>query len=114
MRNTTFYPREEQLPKLATSYRVTKDKKLEPVAKPFLYGKNPTIRDRFPSAEGGLLSTATDYARFCQMIYVLMIQRANIVPNGDGSEFRRAFQEAVAESLRATKLEPNQTNPDKP
>ena len=33
-----------------------------------LYGKAPTSRDRFPAANGGLFSTAPDYARFCQMI----------------------------------------------
>ena len=33
-----------------------------------LNGKNPTSRDRFPAANGGLFSTAPDYARFCQMI----------------------------------------------
>ena len=142
-----------------------------------LHGKPPTSRDRFPAANGGLFSTALDYARFCRMIldggeldgrryvrpesvalmtsvqsgelrtgftpgngwglgwcvtrepqgitamlspgtfghggaygtqawldpvkgraYVLMIQRADY-PNSDGSEVRRAFQDAAAAAL---------------
>ncbi len=31
-------------------------------------GKTPTSRDRFPAANGGLFSTAPDYAKFCRMI----------------------------------------------
>ncbi len=34
----------------------------------FLNGKSPTSRDRFPAPNGGLFSTASDYARFCQMV----------------------------------------------
>ena len=41
---------------------------LEPAKNSILHGKGPTSRDRFPAANGGLFSTATDYARFCQMI----------------------------------------------
>ncbi len=33
-----------------------------------LMGKTPTSRDRFPAANGGLFSTAPDYAQFCRMI----------------------------------------------
>ena len=68
MKDTTFYLTEEQLPRLATSYRRTEKGELEATAIGLLYGKNPTSRDRFPAANGGLFSTAPDYARFCQMI----------------------------------------------
>ena len=34
----------------------------------FLNGKSPTSLDRFPAPNGGLFSTASDYARFCQMV----------------------------------------------
>jgi CubicO group peptidase (beta-lactamase class C family) len=34
----------------------------------FLGGKAPTSRDRFPAPNGGLFSTAPDYARFCRMV----------------------------------------------
>jgi CubicO group peptidase (beta-lactamase class C family) len=67
MKDTTFYLTEEQLPRLATSYR--KDKgELTPTNVSILHGKAPTSRDRFPAANGGLFSTAPDYARFCRMI----------------------------------------------
>jgi CubicO group peptidase (beta-lactamase class C family) len=67
MKDTTFYLTEEQLPRLAVSYR--KDKgELTPTNVSILYGKAPTSRDRYPAANGGLFSTAADYARFCRMI----------------------------------------------
>ena len=68
MKDTTFYLTEEQLPRLATSYRRTDKGELEATEISILYGKAPTSRDRFPAANGGLFSTAPDYARFCQMI----------------------------------------------
>ena len=68
MKDTTFYLSEEQLPRLATSYRRTDKGELEATKISILYGKAPTSRDRFPAANGGLFSTAPDYARFCQMI----------------------------------------------
>jgi CubicO group peptidase (beta-lactamase class C family) len=68
MRDTTFYLRDEQLPRLTTSYRRTGAGELEPAENFILLGKSPTSRDRFPAANGGLFSTAPDYARFCQMI----------------------------------------------
>ncbi len=68
MKDTTFYLSEEQLPRLAKSYRRTDKGDLEPTDIRFLNGKSPTNRDRFPAPNGGLFSTALDYARFCQMI----------------------------------------------
>ena len=68
MKDTTFYLSEEQLPRLATSYRRTDKGELEATKISILYGKAPTSRDRFPAANGGLFSTAPDYARFCRMI----------------------------------------------
>ena len=68
MKDTSFYLTEEQLPRLATSYRRTDKGELEPAPISILYGKVPTSRDRFPAANGGLFSTAPDYARFCRMI----------------------------------------------
>jgi CubicO group peptidase (beta-lactamase class C family) len=68
MRDTTFYLREEQLPRLATPYRRTEAGELEAAENFILLGKSPTSRDRFPAANGGLFSTAPDYVRFCQMI----------------------------------------------
>jgi CubicO group peptidase (beta-lactamase class C family) len=68
MKDTTFYLTEEQLPRLARSYRRTHKGALEATEIGFLNGKSATSRDRFPAPNGGLFSTATDYARFCQMI----------------------------------------------
>lgn len=68
MKDTTFYLTEEQLPRLARSYRRTEKGELEATEIRFLNGKLPTSRDRFPAANGGLFSTASDYAHFCQML----------------------------------------------
>lgn len=68
MTDTTFYLSEEQLPRLAISYRRTEAGDLEAAPNPILYGKAPTSRDRFPAANGGLYSTAADYARFARML----------------------------------------------
>ncbi len=67
MKDTTFYLTDAQLPRLATSYRRTRQGALEETQNFILYGKSPTSRDRFPAANGGLFSTAQDYCRFCQM-----------------------------------------------
>jgi CubicO group peptidase (beta-lactamase class C family) len=68
MTDTTFYLREEQLPRLAMPYRRTEAGELEPAENFILLGKSPTSRDRFPAANGGLFSTAPDYVKFCQLI----------------------------------------------
>ena len=68
MKDTTFYLNEKQLPRLARSYRRTSQGELESAEVSILHGQSPTSRDRFPAANGGLFSTAIDYARFCQMV----------------------------------------------
>ena len=68
MKDTTFYLTDEQLPRLARSYRKTDQGELKEAENMILFGKSPTSRDRFPAANGGLFSTAPDYVRFCQMI----------------------------------------------
>jgi CubicO group peptidase (beta-lactamase class C family) len=68
MKDTTFYLTEQQLPRLARSYRRTDKGELEATDIGFLHGKSPTSRDRFPAPNGGLFSTAGDYARFCRMV----------------------------------------------
>ncbi len=67
MKDTTFYLNDMQLPRLARSYRRTGGE-LAATEISILHGKSPTSHDRFPAANGGLFSTAADYARFCQMI----------------------------------------------
>ena len=67
MKDTGFYLTDAQFPRLAKSYAVTNDTLTEvPVA--FLNGYSPTFRDRYPAPNGGLFSTASDYARFCRML----------------------------------------------
>ena len=68
MTDTTFYLTEQRAERLATAYRRSDDGQLESATISLLYGKSPTSRDRFPAANGGLFSTAEDYARFCQLI----------------------------------------------
>jgi len=184
MKDTTFYPTDTQRARLVTAYAKNKDTgALDPVPPRDDFG----TRGRPPQGNGGLYSTAPDYARFCQMLlnggtldghrylsaaamkflttpqtgdmptgffqnaasgnhganygwgiatcilrtphegvaaalspgsfghggawgtqawvdpvkgvaYVLMIQRANL-PNSDGSEVRRAFQDAAKAAL---------------
>ena len=62
MKDTTFYLTEKQLPRLAKSYRRADKGELKATEVGILYGKAPTSRDRFPAANGGLFSTASDYA----------------------------------------------------
>jgi CubicO group peptidase (beta-lactamase class C family) len=65
MKSTTFYPTDEQRARLATAYAKNKDTgALEPVPPRADFGP----RDRPPQGNGGLYSTALDYARFCQML----------------------------------------------
>jgi CubicO group peptidase (beta-lactamase class C family) len=174
MKDTTFYPDEKQMARIATSYKRTAAGELEKTGLKFL-GNNPiSSNQRLPYANGGLFSTAEDYGRFARMIlrggeldgrrylkeesvkqmttvqsgdlktgftpgngwglgccvvrepqgvtaalspgsfghggaygtqawidpvkgraYILMVQRADF-PNSDGSEVRKAFQEAAA------------------
>ena len=66
MKDTTFYLTDAQRARLATPYTKNKDTgALEAVPPRADY--NGT-RDRPPQGNGGLYSTARDYARFCQML----------------------------------------------
>ena len=66
MKDTSFYPGDEQRTRLATPYAKNKDSgELE--VSPDRPGYEGT-RNRPPQGNGGLFSTARDYARFCQML----------------------------------------------
>jgi CubicO group peptidase (beta-lactamase class C family) len=67
MKDATFYPSAQQMARLAKSYTAANGK-LQPTTISFLNGHDPGSRDRYPAANGGLFSTARDYARFCQML----------------------------------------------
>jgi CubicO group peptidase (beta-lactamase class C family) len=65
MKSTTFYPDAGQRARLVTAYAKNKDTgMLEAVPPRADFG----TRDRPPLGNGGLYSTAPDYARFCRML----------------------------------------------
>ncbi len=68
MKDTTFWPSEEQLQRLAKSYKPNADKTgLEET--PITSLTYPLVdRKRNPCPAGGLFSTATDLSTFCRMI----------------------------------------------
>jgi len=65
MKDTTFYPTEAQLARLAKSYKSVEGRLEEATIHPEY---DPRRAGRFPAANGGLFSTAGDYVRFCQML----------------------------------------------
>jgi len=70
MKDTTFWPSDEQVARLATCYRASKDKSdLTPAAETDPFRRRP-LSDRKRSAfpAGGLFSTADDLVKFCRMI----------------------------------------------
>lgn len=68
MKDTTFWPSEEQLQRLAKSYRPNSDKS-DLIEMKIGQLKYPlSDRTRQPMPGGGLFSTAADVARFCQMV----------------------------------------------
>lgn len=67
MKDTAFYLTEKQLPRVVTPARL-EEGKLVPAQVSLLYGGTPASRDRFPAANGGLYSTASDYALFARML----------------------------------------------
>jgi len=67
MKDTTFWPDEDQARRLATSYKPGADGKLEPVSIFFIKG-GLSDRTRTPRPAGGLFSTAGDMLRFYRMM----------------------------------------------
>ncbi len=63
MKDTAFYVPADKLNRFVSFYTYDQDRKLVPHASPD-YSKNPAL----PSGGGGLVSTAADYMRFCQML----------------------------------------------
>ena len=68
MKDTTFYLRPKQLPRLVTPSKREDDGRLTATPIAFLQGKAATATDRYPAPNGGLFSTASDYGRFARMI----------------------------------------------
>jgi CubicO group peptidase (beta-lactamase class C family) len=67
MKDTSFYPTEEQANRIATSYAKNGDT-LTPAPIRLLQGHPATFHDRYPAANGGLFTTASDYGQFCRML----------------------------------------------
>lgn len=86
MRDTTFYPGDEQLARLAGLYEL-KDGQLRPVGYQLL---GPAKAARHPIPAGGLYSTAEDLAR----LYQVMLLRGAI------GELRIVSEKSVAEMTR--------------
>jgi CubicO group peptidase (beta-lactamase class C family) len=68
MKDTTFWPSEEQVKRLAKAYKPGADKKGLELIKIGQLQYPLTDRKRQPMPGGGLFSTATDVAKFCQML----------------------------------------------
>ena len=69
MKDTTFWPTEQQLTRLANAYKPDAKKTgLERTTISQLQYPLHTRHNRFPMPAGGLFSTAADVARFCQML----------------------------------------------
>ena len=68
MKDTTFYIRPDQLSRVVTPVRREKDGEFLATRVGILFDKPATSTDRYPAANGGLYSTAPDYARFARMI----------------------------------------------
>ena len=89
MKDTTFYPTDAQRPRMVTAYTRNKDTGALEITPPRAeYG----TRNRPPLGNGGLYSTAPDYARFAQMLL-----------NGGALDGRR-YLSADAMSLLTTPL----------
>ena len=89
MKDTTFWPNEEQIGRLAKSYRPNaKTKELEefPISQ-LQYPLSDRSR-RFPMPAGGYFATAGDVGRFCQMLL-----------NGGTLDGRRYLSEAAVKQM---------------
>lgn len=64
MKDTTFFPSLEQIARLAKPYQLVNGKLEEQGFGAY----NPADHKRYPAPNGGLFSTASDYARFLQML----------------------------------------------
>jgi len=94
MVDTSFYVPKEKLSRLAQVYTYDKQGKLTPQEGGF--NRDYSIKPALPSGGGGLLSTATDYLRFCQMLL-----------NGGQLDGVRLLSPRTVELMRTNVLPPN-------
>ena len=96
MKDTTFWPSESQLARLAKAYKPDADK-TDLVETPISQLKYPlSDRARQPMPAGGLFSTASDLARLCQMLL-----------NGGVAQGKRYLSEKALQEMTT-----RQTGPD--
>ena len=93
MKDTTFFPTEAQVKRLATSYKANaaRDGLDETVINQLSYPL--TGHDRYPSPAGGLFSTAADCGTFCRMIL-----------NGGALDGKRYLSEAAVQQMTSTQI----------
>jgi len=93
MKDTTFFLTEEQVKRLAKSYKenAAKDGLEETVISQLSYPL--TRHDRYPSPAGGLFSTAADCGTFCRMIL-----------NGGTLDGKRYVSEAAVQQMTSTQI----------
>ncbi len=91
MKDTTFFPTEDQVKRLAKSYKANaaKDGLHETPIDQLSYPL--TRRGRYPSPAGGLFSTAADCGAFCRMIM-----------NGGTLDGKRYVSEAAVQQMTST------------
>jgi CubicO group peptidase (beta-lactamase class C family) len=92
MNDTTFWPNTEQISRVAKSYKVDSNSHelVELQIDQLTYPLDDKAR-RFPMPAGGLFSTASDVARFCQMIL-----------NGGMAHGKRIVSEAAVREMTRT------------
>jgi CubicO group peptidase (beta-lactamase class C family) len=95
MKDTTWYPTEEQAARLATGYRRADGKLVEAPFK-FVGDRPVTSHDHYPAANGGLFSTAADYGRF----YRMLLNDGSL----DGKEYLRPQTVAQMRSIQTGNL----------
>jgi CubicO group peptidase (beta-lactamase class C family) len=92
MKDTAFHVTADKLARFAEFYTYDKDKKLVPMSGTADYMRPPAL----PSGGGGLVATASDYMRFCQMMLnggelegvrilgpaTVRLMRTNVLPAG--------------------------------
>jgi len=88
MKDTTFWPTSKQVQRLAKSYKANAAKTSLEETTITQLGYPLTDRTREPMPAGGLFSTASDVARFCQMIL-----------NGGTLDGRRYLSEAAVKQM---------------
>src|ERR1700733_10829895 len=98
MVDTAFYVPKEKLGRFAQFYNYDKDGKMQVVGVKELLNHDFAARPALPSGGGGLVSTATDYMRFCQMLL-----------NGGQLEGVRILSPLTVELMHTNMLTPNMT-----